>query len=39
MEEYYDMVLKMGGSTTGEHNDGRLRAPYLPKVHWSHRAG
>lgn len=33
MEEYYSMVLKMGGSTTGEHNDGRLRAPYLPKVY------
>lgn len=33
MEEYYDIVLKMGGSTTGEHNDGRLRAPYLPKVY------
>lgn len=33
MEEYYDMVLAMGGSTCGEHNDGRLRAPYLPKVY------
>lgn len=33
MEEYYDVVIKMGGSTTGEHNDGRLRAPYLPKVY------
>lgn len=33
MDEYYDMVLKMGGSTCGEHNDGRLRAPYLPKVY------
>ncbi|HSE29418.1 MAG TPA: FAD-binding oxidoreductase [Candidatus Saccharimonadales bacterium] len=33
MEEYYDMVLKMGGSTCGEHNDGRLRAPFLPKVY------
>jgi FAD/FMN-containing dehydrogenase len=32
MEEYYDMVLGLGGSTSGEHNDGRLRAPYLPKV-------
>jgi hypothetical protein len=27
------MVLKMGGSPCGEHNDGRLRAPYLPKVY------
>ena len=33
MDEYYDMVLKLGGSTAGEHNDGRLRAPYLPKVY------
>lgn len=33
MDEYYDMVLAMGGSTCGEHNDGRLRAPYLPKVY------
>jgi FAD/FMN-containing dehydrogenase len=33
MEEYYDMVLALGGSTSGEHNDGRLRAPYLPKVY------
>jgi FAD/FMN-containing dehydrogenase len=33
MEEYYDMVLGLGGSTSGEHNDGRLRAPYLPKVY------
>lgn len=22
----------MGGSTAGEHSDGRLRAPYLPKL-------
>lgn len=33
MDEYYDMVLSLGGSTTGEHNDGRLRAPYLQKVY------
>lgn len=33
MEEYYDMVLSLGGSTSAEHNDGRLRAPYLPKVY------
>lgn len=31
MDEYYDLVLSMGGSTCGEHNDGRLRAPYLKK--------
>jgi FAD/FMN-containing dehydrogenase len=33
MDEYYDMVIKLGGSTAGEHNDGRLRAPYLPKLY------
>lgn len=33
MEEYYDMVIAMGGSTCGEHNDGRLRAPYLQKLY------
>lgn len=33
MDEYYSMVLKMGGSTSGEHNDGRLRAPFLPRVY------
>lgn len=33
MDEYYDTILKMGGSTCGEHNDGRLRAPFLPKVY------
>lgn len=33
MDEYYDIVTELGGSTTGEHGDGRLRAPYLPKVY------
>ena len=33
MQEYYAMVLKLGGSTAGEHNDGRLRAPFLPHVY------
>lgn len=33
MDEYYKMVLDLGGSTCGEHNDGRLRAPFLPKVY------
>lgn len=33
MDEYYGIVIELGGSTTGEHNDGRLRAPYLPQVY------
>jgi FAD/FMN-containing dehydrogenase len=33
MDDYHHMVLAMGGSTAGEHNDGRLRAPYLPEVY------
>jgi len=33
MDSYYQMVIAMGGSTSGEHNDGRLRAPYLPSVY------
>ena len=31
MDAYYTMVIEMGGSTSGELNDGRLRAPYLPQ--------
>lgn len=33
IDEYYSMVIGMGGSTSGEHSDGRLRAPYLPKLY------
>jgi FAD/FMN-containing dehydrogenase len=33
MEEYYDMVISLGGSTSGGHNDGRLRAAYLSKLY------
>ena len=33
IDRYYRMVIEMGGSTSGEHNDGLLRAPYLPKVY------
>lgn len=32
MDEFYQLVIELGGSTSGEHNDGRLRAPYLPQV-------
>lgn len=29
MDEYYKLVLQHGGSIAAEHNDGRLRAPYV----------
>ncbi len=29
MDEYYRMVTKLGGSIAAEHNDGRLRAPFV----------
>lgn len=35
MDGFYEMVIELGGSTTGQHNDGRLRGPYLPKVYGS----
>jgi FAD/FMN-containing dehydrogenase len=31
-EKVYDLILKYGGSTTGEHNDGIVRTPYLKKM-------
>lgn len=30
IDEYYKMVISLGGSVSAQHNDGRLRAPYLP---------
>lgn len=33
IDDYYSMVISMGGSTSGEHSDGRLRAPYLQKLY------
>jgi FAD/FMN-containing dehydrogenase len=33
IDDYYNMVIEMGGSTTGEHNDGRLRGPYLQQLY------
>lgn len=33
IDEYYNLVISMGGSTSGEHSDGRLRAPYLKKLY------
>lgn len=31
--EVYDLVIKYGGSITGEHNDGLVRTPYLKKMY------
>jgi FAD/FMN-containing dehydrogenase len=33
IDEYYSLVISLGGSTSGEHNDGRLRAPYLKQLY------
>lgn len=33
MNDFYRMVIDLGGSTCGEHNDGRLRAPYLKRLY------
>jgi FAD/FMN-containing dehydrogenase len=33
IDEYYKFVISLGGSTSGEHNDGRLRAPYLEMLY------
>jgi FAD/FMN-containing dehydrogenase len=29
-DEYYKLVISLGGSISAQHNDGRSRAPYLP---------
>ena len=33
MDEYYALVVRMGGSTSAQHNDGRVRAGYLEKMY------
>ena len=33
MEEYYPMVIGLGGSTSSSYNDGRLRSLYLEKLY------
>jgi FAD/FMN-containing dehydrogenase len=33
MDAYYQLIVNLGGSTSGEHGDGRLRAPFLPYVY------
>ncbi|HSX44897.1 MAG TPA: FAD-binding oxidoreductase [Candidatus Saccharimonadales bacterium] len=37
LDEYYSLVIDLGGSTTGEHGDGRLRGPYLKKLYGNER--
>ena len=29
MDDYYKLIISLGGSITGEHNDGRVRGPYV----------
>lgn len=33
MDEYYTLIISLGGSTSGEYGDGRLRALYLEKLY------
>jgi FAD/FMN-containing dehydrogenase len=33
LDEYMNLVISLGGSTSGEHGDGRLRAPYLRQMY------
>jgi FAD/FMN-containing dehydrogenase len=33
MEEYYSLVIGLGGSISGEHGDGRLRGAYLERLY------
>jgi FAD/FMN-containing dehydrogenase len=35
MDEYYALVLNLGGTISAEHNDGRLRAPYVERQYGS----
>jgi FAD/FMN-containing dehydrogenase len=32
-KKVYEIVIKYGGSTTGEHNDGLIRTPYLEQMY------
>lgn len=33
VDQYYDLVISMGGTTSGEHGDGRLRGALLSKLY------
>jgi FAD/FMN-containing dehydrogenase len=32
-DDFFALIHKLGGTTCGEHNDGLIRAPYLPKLY------
>lgn len=33
IDAYYKLVIKLGGTTSSQHGDGRLRAPYLARLY------
>jgi FAD/FMN-containing dehydrogenase len=33
MDAYYKLVMALGGTISGEHNDGRLRTPYMHQMY------
>lgn len=33
MDAYYGIIQELGGTTSGEHNDGRLRTPYMKAMY------
>ena len=33
MDEYYKLVIELGGTLSAQHGDGRLRGAYLPKMY------
>lgn len=33
IDEYYNLIIALGGSTSAQNNDGRLRGPYLEKLY------
>lgn len=33
MDEFYKVIVRLGGTTCGEHNDGILRGPYLRQLY------
>lgn len=37
MDDYYKMIISLGGSTSGERGDGRIRAPYLKELYGAER--